>query len=185
MILLIFGPSGIGKSYLAEAVVNKWPMNFEIGAVTTTRQPRANEETKDREFVTDIEFDALIRAGDFLLHDVYDNNRYGCRKSLESDEEIFVTNIWPTLVPDFLAETSAIPILLTSPSNDFLRERMSARGDDAETIRRRIAIAMQDQAFLQKYEDEISARGQIFEIRDDNTIDHKILPWIESNMLSS
>ena len=76
------GPSGAGKGTLIAALVERRP-DLEVAVSATTRPRRPGEvEGRDYYFLTEDEFLARARAGEFLEHVVYvSGRRYGTLRS--------------------------------------------------------------------------------------------------------
>jgi guanylate kinase len=149
-LLLLAGPSGVGKSTLCDRMVAEVP-RFERVITATTRPPRPNERAgRDYHFLTPAEFDRRLAAGDFLewawVHQEY---RYGTLKSAVL-ERLAVTSLVANLdvqgVRSIKAAAMQIPLLLRRIVTVFvapdsiavLRERLQGRGlvDAAELARR-------------------------------------------------
>jgi len=76
-LVLIIGPSGVGKSVILKELRKRHPeLHFPRSATTRTRRPR--EGTELYHFVTDQEFDRLIAEGRLLERaTVHESARYG------------------------------------------------------------------------------------------------------------
>lgn len=76
-LLVISGPSGVGKGTLIEAVLPRLE-DTEL-AVSATTRPRREHEQHGREyfFLSDEDFDDRVEQGDFLEHVRYGSSRYG------------------------------------------------------------------------------------------------------------
>jgi guanylate kinase len=76
-LFIISGPSGAGKGTLVKALLRRVP-DLWVSVSATTRTPRAGEtEGGDYFFLTTAEFDARVRAGEFLEWAEVHGNRYG------------------------------------------------------------------------------------------------------------
>ena len=77
---VLSSPSGVGKTTLTKKLAEN-NSQFAISISYTTRKPRPNEiDGKDYYFVTQEEFDALIKKNDFYeFANIFDNN-YGTHK---------------------------------------------------------------------------------------------------------
>lgn len=63
-LLVLVGPSGAGKTTIAERLVRDHPDRFVLSVSATTRRPREGERTgREYHFVTRDEFEALVAAG--------------------------------------------------------------------------------------------------------------------------
>src|SRR5271154_6952187 len=80
LVLIVSGPSGSGKSTLVQRVLELPGTMPSISC--TTRSRRATEATgKCYDFVTEVEFDAMVARGDFLEYArVFGKHSYGTPK---------------------------------------------------------------------------------------------------------
>lgn len=79
-VLIVAGPSGVGKTAVAKAIIEKDP-RFTFLRSATTRPMRADANTDEYLYCTEDEFRGLIARGEMLEHMVYDGNMYGTPKS--------------------------------------------------------------------------------------------------------
>ncbi len=146
-IFVITGPSGVGKGTLIAALRARHPeLGLSISA--TTRSPRPGEQDGvDYHFVSELQFDERLAAGEFVEHATYAGHRYGTLRA-ELDRrtgggEPVVLEIevqGARQVRDAIA--AAILVFIAPPSLAVLRDRLEARGtDDAQDIAMRIAVA--------------------------------------------
>jgi guanylate kinase len=154
-VLVITGPSGVGKGTLIRLLLDRFP-EMKLSVSATTRQPRAGEEDGvDYHFLTREEFDRRIEAGEFLEWAEYAGNRYGTlRSELERDANPLVLEIEVQgarqvreRVPD------AVSVFIAPPSDEALRTRLVGRGsDDPEQIERRLAVAREELAARDEFD---------------------------------
>jgi guanylate kinase len=145
--VVITGPSGVGKGTLIRSLLDRIP-ELGLAVSATTRRPRPGEtEGVDYWFLTDEEFDARVRAGDFVEHAEYSGRRYGTlRSELESRGsggrlvllEIEVQGA--RQIREAMPET--VQVFIAPPSTEALRARLVGRGtDDPEQVERRLQTA--------------------------------------------
>jgi guanylate kinase len=80
-ILVITGPSGVGKGTLIKGLLERVP-GLELAVSATTRKPRGDEVNGvDYHFLSDEDFDRRVAAGEFVEHAEYAGNRYGTLNS--------------------------------------------------------------------------------------------------------
>ena len=76
VMLLLSGPSGCGKSTLCRRLLQDPRVEFSVSA--TTRKPRPGEvDGRSYHFLSQEEFRARIRAGDFIEYAEVHGNLYG------------------------------------------------------------------------------------------------------------
>ena len=159
LVLIVSGPSGSGKSTLVQRILELPGTMPSISC--TTRKRRATEATgKCYDFVTEAEFEAMVKRGEFLEYArVFGKHSYGTpKKWLEESRrtgkdlvlEIDVQGA--EQVKRKLPESVAIFIL--PPSREDLEKRLRGRGQDADDeIARRLSKARDEIAAAEKFYD--------------------------------
>ena len=150
-LIVISGPSGVGKTSIVEGVREKFPFEFSVSA--TTRPARTGEEDGvDYFFVDEAEFDLMVEAGDFLEWAFYNDRRYGTLRSqvidtLEAGNDVVLDIEVQGAAQVRERHPGALMIFIEPPSLEILEERLRARGDtDSEEVARRLAIAEREMA---------------------------------------
>jgi guanylate kinase len=148
-VLVITGPSGVGKGTLIRLLLDRFPA-MKLSVSATTRPPRPGEvDGVDYHFLTPEEFQERIDRDEFLEWAEYAGHRYGTLKSeLERDAHPLVLEIEVQgarqvreRVPD------ATSVFIMPPSDEALRTRLVGRGSDSpEQIERRLAVAREELA---------------------------------------
>ena len=145
-LLVVSGPSGVGKSSVIDGVLERTNAGFSVSA--TTRSPRPGEtDGVDYWFVDHREFADLIDAGGMLEWADYGGYRYGTPRApvvevlasgahvildIENDGAHQVQSAYP----------AAVLVFLMPPSRDELERRLRSRGDTPDgDIDRRLAVA--------------------------------------------
>jgi guanylate kinase len=152
-ILVITGPSGVGKGTLIEGLLQQVP-GLELAVSATTRKPREAEVNGVHyHFLSEADFDRRVAAGEFIEHAEYAGNRYGTLKSeLTRPARGIVLEIdvqGARQVRERLPEARLI--FIEPPSFEDLERRLAGRGSDRpEQIERRLAAAR----------DELAAAGE-------------------------
>jgi guanylate kinase len=153
-VLVITGPSGVGKGTLIRALIERLP-GLELSVSATTRKPRPGEEDGvDYWFLTPEEFEERLQAGDFLEHAEYAGNRYGTlRSELERPAKDGSGEIRGLVLEIELqgarqvreALPEAVQVFVRPPSLEALRARLAGRGAESkEQIERRLAVAREE-----------------------------------------
>lgn len=151
-VVVITGPSGVGKGTLIRALRDRLP-SLELSVSATTRKPRPGEQHgTDYWFLAPEEFDERVESGGFVEWAEYSGNKYG---TLRSELELRVAAGRPVLLEievqgaRQVRETmpEAMQIFIAPPSADTLRTRLIGRGtDDDSQIDRRLTVAEQELA---------------------------------------
>jgi guanylate kinase len=159
LVLIVSGPSGSGKSTLVQKIL-ELPGTMSSTSVTT-RPRRATESSgKCYDFVTDAQFEAMVRRGDLLEYaKVFGKHSYGTpKKWLEESRRVGRDLVLEIDVQGAEQVKKKIPesvaIFILPPSREELERRLRSRGQDSdEEIARRLAQARDEIAAFGKYYD--------------------------------
>lgn len=137
-IYLIVGPSGSGKSSVAQELERRFGLK-EV--VSYTERPRRNPEEKGHIFVTPDEFDSLGRLCAFTLYNGY---RYGVPESaVEQCDTYVIDPEGVRYMKEHYHGTKGVVVIGIWASEQTRILRMRKRGDSEEKIRERIACDRQ------------------------------------------
>lgn len=145
-LLVISGPSGVGKSSVVRALAER--MDFHFSVSWTTRERRPGEvDGVDYVFVDEETFRRGISRGGFLEWAGYSGHFYGTPlpavlKHLERGEHVLldIENEGATQVK--AAYPDAVLVFILPPSRAELERRLRDRGDTPESdIQERLAVA--------------------------------------------
>ena len=145
MIIVLSGPSGIGKGYIKESLKEKYP-NIEELVWYTTRNLRPNELTNsNRKHLSEEEFKKMAEEGEMALVQGIFGHRYAVRKQdLLPREGVFLTEIHPFVIEEAkIINPNIIAIGLVTDDYALLRERMTNRRktESLDEVERRIQAA--------------------------------------------
>jgi guanylate kinase len=158
LVLVVSGPSGSGKSTLVQRILE---LPGTVASVScTTRPRRATEATgKCYDFVTEAQFDEMVRNGDFLEYArVFGKHSYGTpKKWLEESRRTGLDLVLEIDVQGALQVKKALPesvaIFILPPSREELERRLRSRGTDSEDeITRRLAKARAEISAFRSYD---------------------------------
>ncbi len=141
-LIVISGPSGVGKSTIVREVLERTGAAFSVSM--TTRAPRPGEvDGRDYRFVDRAEFEKTVQAGRMLeWADVF-GQCYGTPAGpIEEGLDAGKTVILDIDVQGGLQVAEKMPaatfVLILAPDEATLRDRLSGRGtEDAGTVQRR------------------------------------------------
>ena len=159
MLIVLSGPSGVGKGTVRKALFSQPGNDFQYSVSMTTRQPRPGEVNgKDYFFVSKEEFEQHIREGQMLEYAKYVDNYYGTplkyiNDTLDEGKDVFLE----IEVNGAMQVRSKCPdgvfIFLTPPDLMELRQRLIHRGTDRmEVINKRIHKAFGEIQMMQNYD---------------------------------
>ncbi|MDF7668152.1 MULTISPECIES: guanylate kinase [unclassified Lactobacillus] len=159
LLLVLSGPSGVGKGTVKSAIVENKVFPFEYSVSMTTRKPRPGEVNgKDYFFVSEERFKQAINHGELLEYNRYVNHYYGTplapvEEMLEQGKDVLLeidvngARKVREKMPD------GVFIFLTPPDLHTLHERLENRGTESEdVIMGRIKQARQEILVMQDYD---------------------------------
>ncbi|MFA6091284.1 MAG: guanylate kinase [Candidatus Gracilibacteria bacterium] len=160
-ILILSGPSGVGKTTIWETLQIKHSTHIEKIVTTTTRSKREGEiEGKHYYFLSREEFQSRIDSGDMIEYALVHGNYYG--STFGELERIVQLGKYPLYIIDPQGMVHLKPLLqhrsytvqtffLLPPSIDELRARLSGRGTEhSDNLELRLAnalVEMEEQDF--------------------------------------
>lgn len=176
-ILLITGPTGVGKTTLSNLLIK----NFGYGRVisNTTRDPRAGEiDGIDYNFMTDAQYNELELTGDlFMSNEVYGKYRGYTRSDVSkvwNSGKIPLVEMYAPLTRQFMQNyPNTDAVYLMPASTELLVERMSRRGDSTASVEERIKGTVEEIDF---YYNNFQLFRHVCGIKG---IDENLLPHID------
>src|SRR2546425_6763925 len=154
ILFVISAPSGAGKRTLVDAL--RKTSEFVYSVSCTTRPTRAGEvEGEDYRFVSEEEFSARAKAGEFLEHATVHDHHYGTLlkpivENLMNGRDVLIdidiqgaANIRSS--KDEFVRAALADVFIMPPDVDELRRRLTKRGTEtAEQIEARLAAALSE-----------------------------------------
>lgn len=160
-IIIISGPSGVGKKTIIDQVINEKDLNLSYSVSMTTRLPRETEKDGiDYFFVSNNEFDEAIKNNELLEWAEFAGNKYGTPiknlyKMIEQGKntilEIEVEGA--TKVKEILNRKDFISIFIVPPSIRELKRRLKNRDTETKAkIKQRIKKARHEIKLVSEYD---------------------------------
>ena len=136
VLLAVSGPSGVGKGTMVKTLIARRADVVE-SVSCTTRAPREGEvHGKHYFFLSKEEFERRIAEDDFLEYDEHFGNYYGTPKSFVRETLKTKSVIMEIDVVGALNAKKAFPecvlVMVTPPSVEELKRRLSGRGSESE-----------------------------------------------------
>ena len=139
-VLVVVGPSGVGKDTVMQKVLEKYPDKFKKGVTHTSRKMRPGEkEGFNYYYVTEEEFLKLKDQNGLVEHNFYNGNYYGLsKKELEDGTKgdkilyVIIDINGAKKVHDLSIPANFVAIL--PPSEEILEKRLRGRGTETEEV---------------------------------------------------
>jgi guanylate kinase len=162
ILFVVSAPSGAGKTTLCDAL--RQTPDFVYSVSCTTRPPRAGEiEGEDYQFISEPDFLARVKAGDFLEHaKVHEQHYYGTlRKPLVANLQNGVDVLIDVDIQGAAAirafddptiRAALCDVFIMPPDLDELRRRLTKRGTETpQQIESRIVTAAREMELWRDY----------------------------------
>jgi guanylate kinase len=150
MLLIISGPSGVGKTTITRGVERSIPDSVFSVSATTRAKTAADVEGVDYHFVSDEEFERMKGAGEFLETAGIYGKKYGTPRAWVEEQlrrgRLVILEIDVQGAEQVKgAMPGAFGVYILPPSEEELFNRLSnRRREDEATIRRRFAEAKRE-----------------------------------------
>ncbi|MDY0010608.1 MAG: guanylate kinase [Candidatus Izemoplasmatales bacterium] len=159
LLVIISGPSGVGKGTIRKALFEIPDNNFCYSVSMTTRKPRPGEiDGVDYFFVTRDQFEKRIKSNGFLEYAEFVGEYYGTpidfiETMMEKGKEVIVEIEVEGALQVREKNPEAVFIFIVPPSRKALIDRLKNRGTDSlETIKKRIDKAEREFHLAYKYD---------------------------------
>jgi guanylate kinase len=174
LMLVLSSPSGAGKTTLSRRLLESDSgITLSVSATTRPKRP-AEVHGRDYYFVSQAEFDAMVKRGEFLEHATVFGNSYGTPrapvdKALAEGRDVLFDIDWQgTQQVREKAREDLVSVFILPPSREALLERLKSRAQDsAEVVAARMAKANGEMSHWAEYDyvvvndDVVRAQAQI------------------------
>jgi guanylate kinase len=163
-LLVLSGPSGVGKSTILRRLLDRHPSRLRLSVSATTRPPRRGEtDGIDYYFLSQEEFTRRRQAGKFLEScEVFGRGHwYGTLLSevtpSPDDQKWVILDIDVEGAEKVRSQLPGVPSIFLRPSSiEELERRLRARGTEAEpAIQRRLEVARRELARADQYQYQV------------------------------
>ncbi len=158
IIIVVSGFSGAGKGTVMKALTAKYD-KYALSISATTRNPRPGEENgREYFFVSNEEFEKLIKENGLIEHAGYVDHYYGTpRKFVEDQLDAGKDVILEIEIQGALQIKEQYPeavlLFIMPPSAKELKKRLTGRGTETEeVIAQRLKRAKEESVGIEKYD---------------------------------
>jgi len=151
MILIITGPSGVGKNTIIDALSKKLEFNFSVSH--TTRPKRVSEVSgKDYHFITDEEFQSMINNNELVEFEEYGGFIYGTSRKELDQEGLVILDLEVNGATKLLNNNPDFVGLFIDINDEELINRLKNRGHNTDFIDKRMELASKQRKYKDTYD---------------------------------
>lgn len=156
-LIIISGPNGSGKRSIINQYMSEHPNACQCVGVTTRAKRPYETEGKDYFYISQLEFDRLIRSKQMLEYTYYENYAYGIQKQFIVDSRKEGRNVLINMdVNSAMRVRAYFPdatlIFIMPPTWEDLEERLRKLGTDEEVIEEQLEWAREQIACAIQYD---------------------------------
>ncbi|MCA9946617.1 MAG: guanylate kinase [Anaerolineales bacterium] len=157
-LIVISGPSGVGKDTIARKLIDTDPARFYFVVTATTRPPRQNEtHGVDYFFFSNDEFAQMIESNELLEYAVVYNDYKGIpkqqiRDALNSGRDVIMrVDVQGAATVRKLIPNAISVFLTTETESELVRRLRERKSETAEGLNLRIAAARQEMKRIHEF----------------------------------
>jgi len=151
LLIVISGPSGVGKDTIARKLIASSPEDFYFVVTATTRPPRPGEvHGRDYFFFSSDEFARMIEQNELLEYAIVYNDYKGIpkqqiRDALDSGRDVIMrVDVQGAATIRKLVPNAVLIFLMTESEEELVRRLRERKSETAEGLNLRIATARQE-----------------------------------------
>ncbi|MCI9446254.1 MAG: guanylate kinase [Lachnospiraceae bacterium] len=159
ILVVVSGFSGAGKGTVMKQLLDGYPNRYALSISATTRAPRTGESNgKEYFFVSEEEFEEMIREGALVEYARYVENYYGTPKEyvlqqLNQGKDVILEIEIQGALKVKAAYPDTLLLFLSPPSATELKSRLVNRGTEAASvIESRLNRAWQEAQGVEQYD---------------------------------
>ena len=177
LLIILSGPSGVGKGTVREQLFKEESLNLAYSISMTTRYKRPGEKEGIDYFFVDVDtFKKKIEQGELLEYAQFVGNYYGTPKAYVDQLLDEGKNVVQGALQVMKKVPDALTIFLVPPSMEELEKRIRGRRTEAEdVIKERLDKARREIATKDQYK-HVVVNDDVMRAKDD------IVKIIEENM---
>lgn len=172
--IVVSGPSGVGKTTVVERLVGRSGLPLRRVVTATTRPPRPGEiDGRDYHFWTVPRFEQAVAGGEMLEHARYGGNWYGTPRAEVDPHRAAGAGVVLVIDVQGAAQVRAkypgdhCSVFLLPPSWEELEQRLRARNtEDEGRLARRLETAREELARAGEFDHRIVNDGLDAAVRD-------------------
>lgn len=159
-IVVISGPSGVGKTTLCNKLIEQEP-RLKLCVTATTRPPRTGEvNTRDYYFMSRSQFEASLKKGGIIEYTELFGALYGTPK--KSLQNVFKQGHYPLLRIDIQGSRNlkkqgyqGVFIFVLPPDLPTLKKRLKIRRTEGDNLRERLNKAREEINYQNEYDFQV------------------------------
>lgn len=159
MMFVLSSPSGAGKTTITRRML-EMDRGITLSISATTRARRSNEiDGRDYHFITNAQFEEMVRKDEFLEHATVFDHHYGTPKHYVNDclnrgqDVVFDIDWQGTRQLSRVSRGDLVSVFILPPSIAELERRLRTRAqDNDEVVARRMAKAAAEISHWQEYD---------------------------------